>query len=203
METGRKLDNYGRIVNDPKEKGKCLICNKNKQRKRGPSDNSASGEVTYNGICQSCHEAKIKSNKNSNRSSNRGKKLKYRKHKKNKCEKCGFTPKHKCQLDVDHIDNDHNNNDPSNLQTLCANCHRLKTQKERELSVSERDILVKEFYKEQKEFKASLPKMKLIRKREKGIRYRFYIAEEATKEEILNAFIQHKREKNFKISKNE
>jgi 5-methylcytosine-specific restriction endonuclease McrA len=35
---------------------------------------------------------------------------------------------HSCQLDVDHIDGDHDNNDPENLQTLCANCHRLKTQ---------------------------------------------------------------------------
>jgi 5-methylcytosine-specific restriction endonuclease McrA len=32
------------------------------------------------------------------------------------------------QLDVDHIDGNHANDDPSNLQTLCANCHRLKTQ---------------------------------------------------------------------------
>jgi len=31
------------------------------------------------------------------------------------------------QLDIDHIDGDHTNEDPSNLQTLCANCHRYKT----------------------------------------------------------------------------
>ena len=54
-------------------------------------------------------------------------KYKYRKYKKSFCEKCGFIPEHKCQLDVDHIDGNHQNNDPSNLQTLCANCHRLKT----------------------------------------------------------------------------
>ena len=48
-------------------------------------------------------------------------------HKKEFCENCGFTPEHSSQLDVDHIDNDHHNNDPANLQTLCANCHRLKT----------------------------------------------------------------------------
>lgn len=40
---------------------------------------------------------------------------------------CGFVPVLMIQLDVDHIDGDHSNNDPSNLQTLCANCHRLKT----------------------------------------------------------------------------
>ena len=31
------------------------------------------------------------------------------------------------QLTVDHIDGDPNNNDPKNLQTLCSNCHDLKT----------------------------------------------------------------------------
>jgi 5-methylcytosine-specific restriction endonuclease McrA len=40
---------------------------------------------------------------------------------------CGFVPVHSCQLDVDHIDGNRNNNDLANLQTLCANCHRLKT----------------------------------------------------------------------------
>lgn len=50
----------------------------------------------------------------------------YRLEKKDYCEKC-LVKYHKCQLDVDHIDNNHENNDPSNLQTLCANCHRLKT----------------------------------------------------------------------------
>lgn len=51
----------------------------------------------------------------------------YRKYKKDCCEKCGFIPIHKCQLDVDHVDGNHKNNNPDNLQTLCANCHRLKT----------------------------------------------------------------------------
>lgn len=51
----------------------------------------------------------------------------YRRNKKKICEKCGFIPQHKCQLDVDHIDGNHNNNSENNLQTLCANCHRLKT----------------------------------------------------------------------------
>ena len=49
------------------------------------------------------------------------------KFKKETCEKCGFVPEHQSQLDVDHIDGNPNNNDPKNLQTLCANCHRLKT----------------------------------------------------------------------------
>lgn len=51
----------------------------------------------------------------------------YRKHKKDHCEFCGFKAIVPAQLDVDHIDGDRTNNDISNLQTLCANCHRLKT----------------------------------------------------------------------------
>ena len=43
------------------------------------------------------------------------------------CERCGFVPEHISQLDVDHIDGNNSNNNPSNFQTLCANCHRLKT----------------------------------------------------------------------------
>jgi predicted RNA-binding Zn-ribbon protein involved in translation (DUF1610 family) len=41
------------------------------------------------------------------------------------CERCGFIPEHEVQLDVHHKDGDRNNNNPSNLATLCANCHRL------------------------------------------------------------------------------
>jgi 5-methylcytosine-specific restriction endonuclease McrA len=51
----------------------------------------------------------------------------YRSHKGTVCARCEFVPEHSSQLDVDHIDGDHENNDPTNLQTLCANCHRLKT----------------------------------------------------------------------------
>ena len=49
----------------------------------------------------------------------------YREHLKSSCERCGFDPHHTCQLEIHHLDLDHANNDPANLQTLCANCHTL------------------------------------------------------------------------------
>jgi 5-methylcytosine-specific restriction endonuclease McrA len=51
-----------------------------------------------------------------------------RSHKKTYCEECGFVAAHICQLDVDHIDGNRLNMSPDNFRTLCANCHRLKTQ---------------------------------------------------------------------------
>ena len=55
----------------------------------------------------------------------------YGQHKKSSCEYCGFIPIHSCQLAVDHIDGNRKNNSISNLQTLCSNCHLLKTHLDR------------------------------------------------------------------------
>lgn len=47
--------------------------------------------------------------------------------KEDHCQACGFIAEQSCQLDVDHINGDHTDNSVCNLQTLCSNCHRLKT----------------------------------------------------------------------------
>lgn len=95
----------------------CTRCNKNNCAKNGISKN---GFIKYKKYCSFCSKI-IYNSKNGNR------KIGYKKHKKESCEQCGFIPVHMCQLDVDHIDGDRTNNDLSNLQTLCSNCHRLKT----------------------------------------------------------------------------
>ena len=42
-------------------------------------------------------------------------------------ENTGLDATYKGWLQVDHIDGNHTNNNPSNLQTLCACCHNIKT----------------------------------------------------------------------------
>jgi hypothetical protein len=78
------------------------------------------GYGRFRALCWRCHDIRVGRNP-------AARKKKYTLTKKAKCGKCGFVPEHKCQLDVDHIDGNRENNDIDNLQTLCANCHRLKT----------------------------------------------------------------------------
>ena len=97
-------------------------------------------EIKRTGICSICGLVRIKlrdaKKKKLNskwrcgtvhRAANVRFKYPYKLYKKDKCEHCGFIPEHISQLDVDHIDGNKKNNDANNLQTLCSNCHRLKT----------------------------------------------------------------------------
>lgn len=49
------------------------------------------------------------------------------------CQECNFVPEVSAQLEIDHIDGDRDNNAPSNLKTLCCNCHALKSYNERNI----------------------------------------------------------------------
>jgi 5-methylcytosine-specific restriction endonuclease McrA len=88
-----------------KTPGVCACGNKTR------SNGIVNGKRTYKSRCATCRGSYIKGDC---------------------CELCGFTAAWRGQLDVDHIDGDRDNNDPANLQTLCANCHRLKTHLERD-----------------------------------------------------------------------
>ncbi len=50
----------------------------------------------------------------------------HRKHTKMTCERCGFKAIHRCQIDGHHKDYNHKNNDASNIESLCASCHRVE-----------------------------------------------------------------------------
>jgi len=95
----------------------CADCGKNKRASNGPGK-------PRKRICGSCRKRRYYPGERKRLAL---KERPYLAHRGDKCEKCGFVPEHECQLDVDHIDGDNANNDPGNLQTLCANCHRLKT----------------------------------------------------------------------------
>ena len=56
----------------------------------------------------------------------------YKKHPKPMCILCEFIPEDPCKMDIDHIDGNHKNDNKENLQALCANCHRLKSKKNKE-----------------------------------------------------------------------
>ncbi len=177
---GRKLDEFGRFKNEPSEQGLCLICNKNLQMKRGVSNFKKDGTPTYKGYCQTCCSSLDERDNTA-----RGLRDVYRKHKKDSCEECGFIPKHKCQLDVDHIDENHDNNDPSNLKTLCANCHRLKSWEYKNKGAIERKKIVEEYFTEQEEFKKSLEKTVRYRRSIKGIQYEIYLKVNTTEDELM------------------
>jgi 5-methylcytosine-specific restriction endonuclease McrA len=50
----------------------------------------------------------------------------FKDHKTNTCVRCGFVGD-LCQMDLDHINGDRSDHRAENLQTLCSNCHRLKS----------------------------------------------------------------------------
>jgi 5-methylcytosine-specific restriction endonuclease McrA len=91
----------------------CKRCGRKARYHHKESDGSVK---SWRSFCTMCH-------KNSSHPKIYG----YRLHKKKFCGKCGFQAIHPAQLSVDHIDGDHLNHDVDNLQTLCQNCHALKT----------------------------------------------------------------------------
>lgn len=103
--------------------GICKECGKNKTTSKGIRN----GKRKYRPVCWSCYKKK------QGKDPNGPKKQRFHKSVKGTtCEKCGFVAEHPCQLDIDHKNGDHDDNHPENLWTLCANCHRLKTWKNKD-----------------------------------------------------------------------
>ena len=74
---------------------------------------------TWRALCQVHHRLRYKMKSG-------GIQKPYRRKKGLHCERCGPDVIYsRVQLDVHHRDGNHSNNTPSNLATLCANCHRL------------------------------------------------------------------------------
>jgi hypothetical protein len=112
----------------------CPLCSKNLCKKRYEK-----GRTPFHKDCSSCADKRVTGLSVTTRWRS-DKKYSYFKYKKDYCESCGFRG-HSCQLDVDHIDGNHGNNAPYNLTTLCANCHRLKSYRNKEhLSLNLRRI---------------------------------------------------------------
>ena len=99
-------------IDEQSRTGVCSVCGLTKVKKRDNKSNTLAGRYRCKSVYKRSQNQRL---------------YPYTVHKKDKCKHCGFIPVHMSQLDVDHIDGNRNNNDPANLQTLCANCHRLKT----------------------------------------------------------------------------
>lgn len=100
--------------------GICVVCNKNVQKSK------VGGK--YRAICSPCDKKRHKTEtarKTARRASAKQKRP-YRQYVESTCSRCGFVAEHICQMDVHHKDHNHENDDPTNLVTLCANCHRLE-----------------------------------------------------------------------------
>ena len=115
MKRGRKPQQQSQ------ERGLCCVCDKNKQ---AVAAKTVLGYTRYSKYCSSCAK---------NRYGDFSKSKTLWKIKKPHCERCGFIADDPCQLDVHHIDRNNKNNNQSNLQTLCANCHRLEHKEERKI----------------------------------------------------------------------
>ena len=106
------------------------LCSSCKISLAKPNGISKHGFKKWHKYCASCAKAQY------------NKKNGYLLDKKSKCEKCGFVPQDKCQLDLIYKDNNNKNKEKSNLRTLCANCSRLHRKKLRDKNKSILNITI-------------------------------------------------------------
>lgn len=115
------------MLTRPQNRPFCTNCRVSLAKPNGVSKH---GFKKWHKYCSSCAKAAYNP------------KFGYLLHKKSKCEKCGFIPEDRCQLDIIYKDNNSKNKEKSNMKTVCANCSRLIRKKDKEKKKSILDITV-------------------------------------------------------------
>lgn len=126
---------YCTDIHTGQERPVCGVCLAAFCAKTG--NKAAHGKTYFGKDCRGCRNERVHSRRHTDTKTEKGRlgvrwrlnkhRRPYIVHRKTYCEECGFIPQHMAQLEVDHVDGRKINNDPANLRTLCANCHRLKT----------------------------------------------------------------------------
>ena len=108
----------------------CGFCNKNRVAR-----SNVKGKTYWRKYCHTCADARYKDvdkKRETDRLSSAKSYQKFQQTKMKPCAICGFMPEASCQMDIDHINDNHWDNRPENRQLLCANCHRLKSLKNKD-----------------------------------------------------------------------
>lgn len=103
----------------------CDTCGKEFHRKLSALKKSRSGHRFCSRVCKD-KAGRVGGIPGINKSLKHGKYVDYRRNfsaEEMKCARCGYDEFPMC-VDVHHIDENHFNNDPSNLILLCPSCHR-------------------------------------------------------------------------------
>ena len=92
------------------------------------ANRSSTGRPVYRPVCGACHKAKLNLRE--------GVTAVKKDYCENKDSRLGFectaTIIGTYQLDMDHIDGDHYHNVPENIQTICKNCHAVKSRENKD-----------------------------------------------------------------------
>lgn len=108
----------------------CIECNSRPCARRNHQ-----GKTYFRKYCCTCADKKYKDPEKKKLAERRASfkyNLKKLGEKLKPCTICGFVPVDGCQMDWDHINGIHFDNRLENFQLLCANCHRLKTKRNRD-----------------------------------------------------------------------
>jgi len=116
-------------INYETKTGVCSVCGPVRVKLKGKYGRACWNQV-YAGVKRyRARSAAYRAQKKAAKKTEKGRewnKEKHRKLVKMTCERCGFQAKSMAQMDGHHKDGNHFNNEPSNVESLCACCHRLE-----------------------------------------------------------------------------